>query len=128
MMVQGRPGARTGPGFLWRLDTPLHLPIYCSVLQTTPNLAVTSPLLPVCVLVSFPIRSEWGSKSQLLLKQTEIHYDSQQPKAMGDVASCMPAKWANDSYRVCTAQLVWGQKHWVPTSRCRPRESKQDQV
>lgn len=57
-----------------------------------------SPLLLFHILVSFPIRNEWGSKSQLTLKQTKTHYNSQQPKAMGYVASCISAKWANDSY------------------------------
>lgn len=31
---------------------------------------------------------------------------------MGYVASRIYAKWANDSYSLCTAQLVRGQKHW----------------
>lgn len=42
-----------------------------------------------------------------MLKQTKIHYNSQQSKAMGYVASGISAKWANDSYSLCTAQLVW---------------------
>lgn len=48
-----------------------------------------------------------------MLKQTKINYNSQQPKTMGYVASCTCAKQTNDS--LCTARLVWEQKHWVAT-------------